>query len=450
MATTIFEAAELDSDLLSALRDRSRMHVSVAREFGYGETSVRRWRTRHDITTLNTKAPEEPTTTEDEGIVKGSVVETATGAEINNVVVTSPINKDWSSIFVLFNLNPDNFEVVDDTVRMSTWQQSKRLENGERDTVQLYSYSARFRRITREPETQEALREVHPSLLTPTFTPPANASKHAVATTYKFDVADAQLGKKGTQEAVANWKRGVTRHLEAAYELAPSDLHVAFQGDETENVFGHYFNQPMTVELNSSEQEQLDLELRCWTIREALGLGIPVSVSSVISNHGERRTKVGGDPMVSRGDNSSTKIARMMKWHFEQSLSSAPLTWYIGEDSTPFVTVEHSGVLSYYSHGYVEQGAGATVEKKLIDAIEKQIVGRTDELGQVRLVYLAHYHHAWSNDQRGRTFFGDPALEALKSSEWVLDRYGQWSHPGMLGMLVGHHTDRKYSNVAIF
>ena len=33
---------------------------------------------------------------------------------------------------------------------MSTWQQSKRTETGDRDTVQLYSYSARFRRISRE------------------------------------------------------------------------------------------------------------------------------------------------------------------------------------------------------------------------------------------------------------------------------------------------------------
>jgi hypothetical protein len=107
-------------------------------------------------------------------------------------------------------------------------------------------------------------------------------------------------------------------------------------------------------------------------------------------------------------------------------------------------------VLAYYSHGYVEQGKGPTVEKKLIDAIEKQIVGRTEELAKVKLIYLAHYHHAWSNDQRGRTFFGDPALEALRSSEWVLDQYGQWSNPGMLGMLVGNHTARKYSHVQVF
>jgi len=38
--------------------------------------------------------------------------------------------------------------VVDDTVRMSKWQQSKRTESGDRDVVWLYSYRARFARRT--------------------------------------------------------------------------------------------------------------------------------------------------------------------------------------------------------------------------------------------------------------------------------------------------------------
>jgi hypothetical protein len=40
------------------------------------------------------------------------------------------------------------FVVVDDTVRMSKWQSSKRLENGDRDLIWLYSYKARFKRRT--------------------------------------------------------------------------------------------------------------------------------------------------------------------------------------------------------------------------------------------------------------------------------------------------------------
>ncbi len=57
-------------------------------------------------------------------------------------------NGDWSGVLRHFGLDPNEFTVVDDTVRMSSWEQSKRLENGDRDTVWLYSYRARFKRVS--------------------------------------------------------------------------------------------------------------------------------------------------------------------------------------------------------------------------------------------------------------------------------------------------------------
>src|SRR5690606_2731253 len=61
------------------------------------------------------------------------------GGTFEGVKADAPIT-DWSVVFQRFNLDPTEFEVVDDTIRMSTWQQSKRLENGERDVINLYSY----------------------------------------------------------------------------------------------------------------------------------------------------------------------------------------------------------------------------------------------------------------------------------------------------------------------
>jgi hypothetical protein len=72
------------------------------------------------------------------------------GGEFKNATVQGRLDGDWSRIFDMFGLDPAEFEVIDDTVRMSTWQQSKRTESGDRDVAQLYSYSARFRRVTRE------------------------------------------------------------------------------------------------------------------------------------------------------------------------------------------------------------------------------------------------------------------------------------------------------------
>lgn len=55
-------------------------------------------------------------------------------------VKSETVITDWDDVFRRFNLDPDAFTIVDDTVRISNWQQSRRLENGDRDVVDLFSY----------------------------------------------------------------------------------------------------------------------------------------------------------------------------------------------------------------------------------------------------------------------------------------------------------------------
>jgi hypothetical protein len=78
------------------------------------------------------------------------------GGELSTGAMPVELGTDWDSVLKGFGLDPDVFEVVDDTVRMSKWQSSKRLENGDRDLIWLYSYRARFRRksLTALPDTE--------------------------------------------------------------------------------------------------------------------------------------------------------------------------------------------------------------------------------------------------------------------------------------------------------
>ncbi len=264
-------------------------------------------------------------------------------------------------------------------------------------------------------------------------------------------VADPQLGKKGTEEAVENWKRGVAKHMALARLLKVEAVHVAFQGDETENVVNSYTNQPHTVEMNRSQQLELDFDLRVWTIKQAASLGFAVSATSVVSNHGEWTRNGGKDPVTSRNDNSSTHIARQVEKLFAETeaFGGPKVTWTIG-DGAPGVTVNLSGVDCYFSHGYIEKGRGGSSELRTRSAIERQILGRTDDLGSVPLWFMAHYHHFYSQEFEGRTLFGCPALEAERSSEYMLDGYGVWSPPGMLGMLIGSHSPRGWSDLNVF
>ena len=83
----------------------------------------------------------------DKPVSMGSVDVGPDGGEFKDVKSETPIT-DWADIFRRFNLDPDTFEVAGDTVRMSTWQQSKRTDTGDRDVVNLYSYRAQFTRRT--------------------------------------------------------------------------------------------------------------------------------------------------------------------------------------------------------------------------------------------------------------------------------------------------------------
>jgi hypothetical protein len=221
-------------------------------------------------------------------------------------------------------------------------------------------------------------------------------------------------------------------------------------GDESEGVCNNYGNQPHTIELNQSAQLELDFDMRVWTLKELAKLGLPMSASSVISNHGEWTRNGSKDVVTTKGDNASTHIARQVKKLFDEiePYGGPHIDWTIG-GGEPGVTVNLSGVDCYFSHGYIEKGRGNSTETRTRGAIERQILGRTETLGTVPLWFMAHYHHFYTNEFEGRTLFGCPALEAERSSEYMLDQYGVWSKPGMLGLLVGSHTSRKWSDLTV-
>lgn len=396
-----------------------------------------------------------PSVSVSNGLEGPTVTVGPTGGEISSGTVTAPVKGDgWGRIFELLNLDPAVYEIVNDTITMSTWQQSKALDDGTRDVVQLYSYKAKFRKISKVEGGVVFASEVWRKALLKT-------SKQLQTVTagvgcYIILVADPQLGKKGTAEAVSSWKRGVLGHCAKIQRMiktgeAPAQIHVAFMGDEHEGVCNSYTNQPHTIELNRSEQLELDYDLRVWTIREVLALGLPVSVSSVISNHGEYTRNGGKDPVTTRNDNSSTYVARQVKRLFDElePHTGQHVEWTIG-DGAPGVVVELAGEKVYFSHGYVEKGRGASTELRTKSAIERQILGKTMEYGGVRLWFMAHYHHDYHLHFEGRTVFGCPALEAERSSEYMLEQFGVWSVPGMLGVLVGSHLPGGWSEQTIY
>jgi hypothetical protein len=181
----------------------------------------------------------------------GKLELTSNGGSFTGVEVNEPIRGDWSAVFARFNLDPNEFVIADDTVRMSSWQSSKRTDDGDRDLVWLYSYSARFTRKTAEskidlPALYAAAKNASP------VAQPLNNDRATVIVW-----ADPQIGKTGsrggTAELIAR-STVIREKLDALLgERSPSKILIADAGDGIEG-FESGGNPMFTNDLSLSGQ----------------------------------------------------------------------------------------------------------------------------------------------------------------------------------------------------
>jgi hypothetical protein len=382
--------------------------------------------------------------TEDVPDAEGDITLVGDSGVINTGTVETPIT-DWSDTLAVWGLDPEVFEVIE-PVTMKAWDSG----SGRK-----FSYRANIRRKTVSQDVEDKLdidgwRETLRSL---TLNPSTRLREGGA--TYTILVADPQLGKPGTQEAVTSWRDGIEGHLERIYNLRNSGIPVdgialAFMGDEHEGAVGNYASQPYEVELNYSEQIELDFDMRVWSIRQLLNTGLSIQIASVPSNHGEHTRFGSSHALTSIYDNSSTMVAALAKKVFDGTDASDFLTWEIARDRQD-ANLNLSGIKANFTHGHVGKASGSpTGGIRSKNVIEKQILGRTSELVDHSVFFSAHYHHFNVIEDRGRTYFGCPALEAEKSSQWFYDSSGVWSRPGMLGLLVGKACgDRGWDELAV-
>jgi len=363
----------------------------------------------------------------------GSISLTGDSGVIKTGMVAEPIT-DWTDTIKLWGLDPEVFEVIQ-PVTMKAWGKPNDFR---------YSYAARIQKKAEvEPDLEEKFDIEGWREHLKAIGDYSRKTVYGSDLTYTILVADPQLGKPGTKEAVANWNNGIEGHLTRIRNLTDAGLPIGnialvFMGDEHEGAVGNYASQPYEVELSYSDQLELDFDMRVWSIKTlAQSMRLPMLIGSVPSNHGEHTRFGGNKALTSIYDNSSTMIAALVQKTFNETNIGELLTWQIAKERQD-VNLELSGIKANFTHGHISNGSGSKtggVSSK--SAIEKQILGRTAELVDTSLYFSAHYHHFNVIEDRGRTFFGCPALEAEKSSQWFYDSAGVWSKPGMLGMVVG-------------
>lgn len=372
----------------------------------------------------------------------GSIVVEGDEGEIDTGELQRPIEmaKDWEKILESFGLDPTIFFVVDDTVRMSKWQTSKRTEDGDRDVVWLYSYKARFARRAPGVEPIDLAR-----LQAKIDKWKPRKRKHGASDeppcTFVVGWADWQIGKSaggGVESAVERIQSDLEDTVDRIADLRRAGrniekIAVFNMGDPGEGCDGNYASQRATVELN--QRAQLNLILDLW--EKGIEILDPDIFLSVLCNHGEWTRNGGSKPVTSDSDNVGGFLGDTIRRQFRDK---GPSEWYIAHDE--FVQmVNLSGVEVGVTHGHKIVG-------KEFEWLRGQGQRLQFETGRMPRVWVtAHVHHGAVEDFGPFWRIQCPSNDG--GSKWFTDRTGKWSTPGTMTFLAGTHDARGWSDMEI-
>jgi hypothetical protein len=372
--------------------------------------------------------------------IRSSVEVGPDGGEFQTAALDRPITlaTDWVAILEGFGLDPDEFYVVDDTVRMSKWQQSKRTESGDRDIVWLYSYRAQFSRRT---PTLTELDIDHLRAKIDKWRPRSTKPNvgNSEPCTFLINWADWQIGKSENGGVAATVERieqsfdNCSARIKELRRAGRNIEQVAIfnMGDPSEGCSGNYASQPFTVQLNM--RAQLNLVLDLWT--QGVAALQPDIFASVLCNHGEWTRNGGSKPTTSDSDNVGGYLGDTLSRIFDDGIK-----WHIAHDEMVQM-IELSGVPVAITHGHKITG-------KEFEWLRGQSQRLQYDTGVMpRLWVTAHRHHFSLEDYGPFWRAQCPSLDG--GSKWFSDMTGKWSTPGTLTMLVGNHDARGWSDVAV-
>lgn len=373
---------------------------------------------------------------------KGKFTIETDGGTFEDVVLDAPVvDSDFSRVFRIFQQDPDEFEIVDDTVRMTTWQQSKALEDGTRDVVQLYSYGARFVRKPRQ-RLPEADIEAHRAEVRKWRIPKQPAAKKVATRPHVgavINLADIQGGKsegggvEATKQRLHDGLENVTRWLDRmAQDFTIGELVLVNNGDPMENCAGNYASQPFMVELN--HRQQMNFVLDTWEqyARHLFPRYERARFVSVLCNHGEFGRMGGPKNQTSDSDNAGGFLAETLRRVLDRP-EFEHVEWTIPHDEMN-VYADVASVPLGFNHGHKIGGNDA-------GGFEKWLNGQVradDRAHRVKVWQTAHRHNFQTFDLGSCFVHQSPSLDG--GSKWLTDMTGRYSRSGILAYLVGDHS----------
>lgn len=366
------------------------------------------------------------------------------GGELFTGILDSPIADDWSPILRSFGLDPNVFMVVDDKVRMSKWQQSRRTDDGDRDVIWLYSYKAIFKRKAGVYLSEDELTKYRTDLNKWKPTKFQNKSNDN-PTTFVVNWADWQLGKSaggGIDATIARVLESFDKTVARIKELRKlgrniDEIVISNMGDPIEACTGHYASQEFSVQ--ATQRQQLLLALDLWTlgVKTIAPLAEKVKFVSTLSNHGEWQRR-NGKNFTTDSDSADGFLADTLKRIFEGT--DFVTEWIIPHDEM-CVQIETNNVPIAFTHGHKITG-------KEIDWLRGQSIKLLrDHSKEPKLWVTAHKHHVKLDDFGPWWRFQCPSLDG--GSKWYEDSAAAWSTPGTLTFIVDPKNKNYWSDMEV-
>lgn len=346
--------------------------------------------------------------------------------------LTTPIG-DWADILSVWGLDPNLYEVVGDTVRMSAWDSPRK--NG--DAVRLYAYRAAVRHRVLGPSSDldQVLRNVD---RWKPRRPVANPDRPALV----VPLSDWQVGKAeggGTVALLDRLYRYLEHILARVAADKPSEVVFICLGDLVEGCFGHYPMQQWSVELDAREQARFVRRVIVEYVTRTARL-VPVRVLAVPGNHGENR--VDGKAVTTWTDNTDLAVVEQSAEVLADRPNLQPIRWSLAEGLELVDIIGGVAVGAFHGHA-----ARAADPKRFWDFIGRSAVsGRP--IGRAQLFFTGHYHHTVIDESTTGTWFQAPAADG--GSAWYSYRSGNASRPGLMLVNVGAGCGpRGWSNVEV-
>lgn len=370
------------------------------------------------------------------------------GGKFEDIRTDEPIS-DWAPIFKRFNLDPELFEVAGDTVRMSTWQQSKRLENGDRDVTNLYSYRASFRRKTTNAVTEADIADAQKRARAwnlPRRIPGSGLGEPVAAI---LNLSDMQLGKSEgggidatldrVYDGLENFQREVSRQR---MTRNINELVIVNNGDPFEGIAGNYTSQTHTVQAGLRGQMNLVLDVWAAYSRELFPQFDKGQFVSVLCNHTEFGRQGGSAKSItSDSDNGGAFLAETLQRVLHATPGFDHVSFTIPHDEMNVYTTAANVPLGF-NHGHKIPGNDATGFTKWLDG-----QARGSQLAHdVRVWFTAHRHNFQAWDLGSAFGISCPSCDG--GSKWLRDSTGKFSRSGIISALVGEHHPLGVSDIA--